>query len=348
MKHQEPRKQVQTVVQRVAQSGIILKKGGEVPELGQVNRMPRTLSQDVRDPGARPMDAAAERQERLRRGIVVGWSVSLGVVAVAALVVAFAVWVRPILNRAKDTTERQRLATDARVRKVSRFASPTEDEAVMAVRRALDSATVEDVARTMRLGRHRPEDVLKSMAELKRNDGRILEEIWLGSVDKNGLSLEGVELSYDEFDPAVNRLALLTPDNKGVWKMDYEAFARVVEPSWPEILDRKDGEGIVRVWVVRERYYNGPFMNDKEWVAYTMASQDMDEVLVGYCRRWSAQHRALELMWEDVEGSTVRATLEIERVEGAERRQFQINRVLAEDWVMGDRPFDELLGGGLR
>ena len=36
-----------------------------------------------------------------------------------------------------------------------------------------------------------------------------------------------------------------------------------------------------------------------------------------------------------------RAILEIRRVEGAEPRQLEISRVLAEDWVMGDAPFDE-------
>ena len=33
--------------------------------------------------------------------------------------------------------------------------------------------------------------------------------------------------------------------------------------------------------------------------------------------------------------------LEIRRIEGAESRQFEITRVLAEDWVMSAKPFDE-------
>jgi hypothetical protein len=36
-----------------------------------------------------------------------------------------------------------------------------------------------------------------------------------------------------------------------------------------------------------------------------------------------------------------RATLEIRRTEGAGDRQFEITRVMAEDWVMSATPFDE-------
>jgi hypothetical protein len=33
--------------------------------------------------------------------------------------------------------------------------------------------------------------------------------------------------------------------------------------------------------------------------------------------------------------------MEIQRVEGAESRQFEILKVVAEDWVVGEVPFDE-------
>ncbi len=93
--------------------------------------------------------------------------------------------------------------------------------------------------------------------------------------------------------------------------------------------------------LARDRYFNGPFHDEGVWAAYCMVSPDMDELLVGYCKRDSDQFRAMELMWSNDETLVTRATLEIERVEGGDRRQFKIARVLAEDWVMGDRPFDE-------
>ena len=36
-----------------------------------------------------------------------------------------------------------------------------------------------------------------------------------------------------------------------------------------------------------------------------------------------------------------RATLGLERVEGAETRQFRIKRVLAQDWLVGDVAADQ-------
>lgn len=40
-------------------------------------------------------------------------------------------------------------------------------------------------------------------------------------------------------------------------------------------------------------------------------------------------------------GNLKRMTLELRHVEGAQPRQVQISRVVAEDWVVGDRMFDE-------
>jgi hypothetical protein len=37
----------------------------------------------------------------------------------------------------------------------------------------------------------------------------------------------------------------------------------------------------------------------------------------------------------------IRVTLEIRRTAGAESRQFEITRVLAEEWVLAAAPFDE-------
>ena len=97
----------------------------------------------------------------------------------------------------------------------------------------------------------------------------------------------------------------------------------------------------MRVSLAQDRYYNGPFADDTKWVAYGMVSPDMNDLLVGYCVRDSPQHRALELMWLNDQIEVLRATLEIRRVEGAERRQFEISQVLAEDWVMAEETFQQ-------
>ena len=331
------------MVLRVAQRGVILKKGAEAPELGEVGRVRQAPREESVDVSQRPMDPETLKRERLRRAIVLGWSIALGLAAVGAVVAAFVMWLQPILNRQKDTSERDRLAYEARVKKVSKYRSPTEDEALALVKRVLAVRTEEEVAELIRPGATPPAAVIEGLAALKKADGRIVEEIWLGCIDKNGLQLEGVELRFDKVKEAKNRLALLTPDEKGRWQMDYDAFARRGEPSWDKLLEEGTVQGVVRAWIERERYYNGPFMDDKKWISYAIVSQDMDEELVGYCEKWKIQHRAMELMLKGVNKPTVRATLEIRRVEGAERRQFQIVRVLAEDWVLAARPFDEIM-----
>jgi hypothetical protein len=349
-------------VQRVAQSGVILKKGADAPELGEVNRVWQAPRMESWDPALRPKDEATLRREQLRRAIVMGWSIALGVGAVAAVVVSFVIWLQPILNREKDVTERNRQASEVRVRKISKFKSPTEDEALALVNSALAARTEADVRKLIRLGpltvpgpaeagrgdspgHATPAAVAEQLAAMQQTDGRIVEQNWLGSIDKNGLSLEGVELIFDEHDRTKNRLAILTPDERGIWQVDFAAYARSVDPPWEQLMDEGTPAGVVRVWVARDRYYNGPFLSDVQWVAYALASQDMAEPLFGYCRRWSAQHRAMELMWEGSGNLTARATLEVRRVPGAERQQFEITRVLAEDWVLAEHPFDEIMSG---
>jgi hypothetical protein len=71
-----------------------------------------------------------------------------------------------------------------------------------------------------------------------------------------------------------------------------------------------------------------------------MASHDTELVILGYCKVDSPQAAAIKWIFSN-EGSINRVTLEIRRVEGAESRQFEISRVLAADWIVGNVPFDE-------
>jgi hypothetical protein len=159
-------------------------------------------------------------------------------------------------------------------------------------------------------------------------------------MDANGLSIDGVLVSFKGVERPIPRLALLTPDAAGRWKVDFEAFARVVKPSWNDILEKGAALARVRVYVAKDSYYNGAFSDDKQWVCHRMASPDTEQILFGYCRVGSRQAAALNWMFSKEE-SVTRATLEIRRVEGADSRQFEILKVIAGDWVVGEVPFDE-------
>ena len=64
------------------------------------------------------------------------------------------------------------------------------------------------------------------------------------------------------------------------------------------------------------------------------------QLLHGYCKEGSAQAKAMARIFK-VALRVHRVTLELLRVKGAEPRQFEITRVLGEDWVLTPKPFDE-------
>lgn len=340
---------------RGVQKGVTTRNVGSSPTLGRVERMPgvgrprgwssrRADGNDGVGDGShrrRRHDKARVRQRRTLRMVIAVWSIVFGVLALGILGLAVFFWLRSMSDRAQDTTEQDRIAEDSRTRKASKFESPSKPEALELVRNALAVSNPDGVAAVIRPGSMTPEEVVDKLRAITTKDGAIASMVWLSSIDKNGMLLEGVEVMYARTDKKVKRLAMLTPDARGAWKLDFPAFVRQVEPAWEKLLDGEESVGVVRVSVARDRYYNGPFQDEGVWAAYGMVSPDMNELLVGYCKRSSDQYRAMELMWLNDETQVLRATLQIEQVEGGDRRQFAITRVLAEDWVMGERPFDE-------
>ena len=234
-------------------------------------------------------------------------------------------------------------------RVVSQFKSPTEAEALGMVKRVMAMAIVHpsEVAGYFRLGASSAEDVIKFLRGMKESDGRVSGFTWHGSMDANGLLIDGVVVNSQLGQTPRQRLAMLTPDEKGKWRIDFEAFARVVKPSWSELLEKNAASGVVRVVVAKDTYFNGPFQDESQWICFGMGSPDTEVILLGYCRRGSPQAQALEwiVSKDKMAGSAARslkrATLEIQRREGAEARQFEITRVLAEDWIVSGVAFDE-------
>lgn len=227
---------------------------------------------------------------------------------------------------------------------VSAFESPTEGVALELVKQALALRDPAEVERFFRIGPAEPAAVVGFLEGMEAADGAVTGLQWLSSMDANGMLIDGVLVSTSKDGTPRNRLALLTPDEKGAWKIDFEAFARTVTPSWDELLAEDGGCGEVRVIVARDSYYNGPFKDDQQWECYGMASPDHDTILLGYCRKDTPQARAMARIFSEDKSEMNqrlnRATLELRRPEGAELRQFEIIRVLAEDWVLGDEPFD--------
>lgn len=289
-----------------------------------------------------PSDADVTQRQWRGRVQLVAWAVAIGLVSLAALTVAFIFWLHPQLTGKRDPEKLAQAATQPGG--LFKIKSLSPDEATVLVKKALGLRNAGEVEAMIRIGPMSAQEVVDYLKAMKSVDGEIKHFDWLGSIGKNGLSLEWVQVSFGGGDKPHSRLAVLTPDAKGVWKLDFAAFARWVKPSWKDLIEQNGESAVVRVNAVKDTYFNGSFRDERIWAAYKLESPDAEEILVGYCKRDSAQQRAMESLWRLGEGAVTRVTLEIRRPQnaaGAERSLFEITRVLAEDWVMGDKPLDE-------
>jgi hypothetical protein len=334
-------------VQRSVRVQRVDRTAGDAPSIGRVARVPGTgLPKGKKRRKKRGESGRGSRLRRNRRKVVIAWSIVFMLLSLGTIGICVLLWVKP--NRGDET-----LAADGSVLPVgvqkrvqSKFASPSEEETRLIVSNALkvrDSAKVED---HFRIGRGGREAVVDFLIHSEDRDGLVDGFDWLSSLDANNLLLEGVLVRSRKGDKSGDRIALLTPDESGRWKVDFDAFARTCDPPWPKVLEPETPKATVRVIVKKDLYYNGPFSSDEDWDCYALASPDHEQTLLGYCRRDSAQAKAMEEImahlkeWGDT-AIMARTVLEIRRVEGADKRQFEISRVLAQDWVLGAVPFDE-------
>lgn len=279
-----------------------------------------------------------------RPHLLLRWSI-VWVAASAVVILGFVMfWLRAHRTAGIRTNA---LPVPAEVRVASRFVPPDESEAAEIVRRAIATRDPAMVGNCIRPGDAAPSEVVDFMAATKERDGGIEPLLWLGRLDVVGMEVEGVLVGFRGRTPPVHRLALLVPDDAGIWKLDFEAFARWSRPSWKEFLEGRAERMRVRVLVARDSYYNGPFMDEDHWLSFSLATSDLQgllpdgmENLNGYCRKDSPQAKALERIIGETARSR-RVTLEIRRTEAAGDRQFEITRVLASDWVLPPRPYDE-------
>lgn len=321
---------------------------GDAPSLGRLARARGTgLPKGILRRKRRSESGRNHWVRSSARKVIGTWSVVLAALAMGILVGALWVSLRGGMTRTTAEVGREVVAAAAvEPRVVSRFESPSQQVALDRVKRAMRIREPGQVEEFFRLGTASSAEVVEFLRGREEVDGAITGYDWLSSMDANGLLIDGVVVNSMLGDKPRNRLALLTPDEAGRWKIDFDAFARTVEPSWSEFMAGNAGPGRVCVMVAKDSYYNGPFRDEAQWSCYGMASPDLDQFLLGYCRQGSPQAAAMERI---VSNGNVRpgdkglnrALLEILPGEGAESRQFEITRVLAEDWVMSAKPFDE-------
>lgn len=322
---------------------------GDAPKIGKVARFRegdtnaggRRRRRRVGTGGGKSMTAA-------RRRVILTWSAVLGLLTLLVLGGFMGLWLGAHVGKKAVSSDKVSAKTETQVRVVSKFPSPSENEALSLVKQAVTNRDPEKVKTYFHPGGANPAEVVTYFADSETRGDRILSYKWLSSMDKDGMLMEGVLVVYSGEKRPDERLAFLMPDEQGVWKVDFDAFARTIRPSWKDFMERKADHAQVRVFVGKDTYYNGPFKDEGQWVCYGMRFPESEELLRGYCRVGSRQAHALEGIFSGrsilSEGTPMsRAILEIKWKEGAESRQFEITRVFAEDWVLPPTPLDERL-----
>jgi hypothetical protein len=320
------------------------REAGDAPPLGRVVRV-----RDAKGGGAKSGMKGHGNVGLLLRNVahrrkILLWSV-VSSIATLGLIGGFMVfWMRSHRQVASGDGSTPRLGD---VRIVSKFPSPSEAEALELVKRALANRDPERVESYFRLDAVDAKGVVEFLDGAEAREGQAVSFDWQGSMDVEGLLLDGVLIKYTGIQRPVERLVLLTPDDTGVWKIDFDAFARTSIPPWEELLGKRVDHARVRVMIARDVYYNGPFVDETKWICFGMASPESNGILTedasllrGYCKAGSPQAKALKRMFSGGE-RIHRATLEIGRIANSESRQFEIRRVLADDWVLTSTPYDE-------
>ena len=277
---------------------------------------------------------------------MIAWSIVFTLISLGTICICVMLWVKPNRGDEELVSDGGMVPVGVQKRVQSKFASPSEEESLAIVSRALKVRDPGLVGKCFRTGVGGEDAVIDFLLHREDLEGVVDGFDWLSSLDSNNLLIEGVLVRTRKGDKIADRLALLTPDETGSWRVDFDAFARICEPAWEQVVKPETSMAKVRAIVRKDLYFNGPFHSDEEWDCFVLASPDHEETLLGYCRRDTAQARAMEqimarLEESGVESKLARAFLEIRRVEGASARQFEISRVLAQDWVMGPQPFDE-------
>lgn len=317
---------------------------GRVPKIGQAHTDPRGRLCDQQE--------ASVPDETENKRVILAWSLGLIMVTVIVLGTIFAYW---ISQRAATHTP---AAIQAEVTQAATapqtvdlpHTPPSEQEALDMVKKALEITSPDEVANRYLPGPHSPEKVFEFVRSVADDNGRQL--FWLGNMNANGLQIEGVAIQAEGAEGPRRRLALLTPDEAGVWKIDFDALAETTTPGWSDWQKPGPLEGVMRVAFMPDLYYNGRYMDEREWACYSIFSVDAEASFFAYCKRASDQYRAMETILKRYHRSlpvtknqihAPRVVIAVSRSAESPPRQVEITGVLAEGLIPSSAPFDQTI-----
>lgn len=325
------------------------RKTGDAPDIGRVARIPGAgnASGKVRrrrrsDPSQRTFgDKRRIRKNQARRFAIKLWISLILLACCGAIATGLILWLRSQDDRKNISAQRNNPAILMPTLDITDFPPPSEGDALRIFLGALaarNEATLRQYVRDT--DEADVDQMLAFFADSRNRDGKFSSHQWVGSSDTDSLQIQTLGIVFDGAERPTHRLAQLLPDAAGNWQLDFPAYARWCDPPI-RLMDTDGGYpgGRIRCFIAPDAYYNGPFADDRKWASIAIASHETTTTGIGYVRLGSPQHRAIMAIF-DGQPRRTRAILEIQRREGAQTRQFEITRVLAAGWVLGDIPID--------
>jgi hypothetical protein len=315
------------------------RKIGEAPHIGKVTRTPQSALSNRR---GRSRHASRKKQSHTA---IKAWSGLLFVVALAVLVVMAALYFRGEAAKRTNSTKPSYASTALD----NAFASGQENEVPsLGQAKALEIVTTAlEIRDPLMFSEYfippaigTPAEAIAELSQIIVAEGPIVRTQWLGPKFANGRFIEEVVVFTEKDGTKLNRLAQLVPTSGGDWRIDFDSFTRASSAAWEYIINDQIPVAEVRVFLTEDSYYNGMFADDRIWQAYALVSPDAPQILYGYSKKGSPQHSALSRILS-AESKLHRATLQVSKLSESGTRQFEISKVLAENWVGGEQPFDE-------
>lgn len=312
---------------------------GSAPDLGRVNR---AGTGGGRHPGMvrRKRRKKPSAEQRFRTRV---WMFSL--TAVTALGVTLAVLLALRHEREAPPAEEAGTAPaflQPPPRLPVRIASPPAEVVLALVKETLAIRKPEVLAAKARLDGMTPEEGVEFLSKLPPRGSGVTDLEWVGAMDANDTPIEGVLVRYGA-SAGGDRIAMLTPDPDGKWRLDLSAYARRSSMSWEQLQNGEPVEALMRAYLAPDNYYNGEFSDERSWACYGLTSPDSSTLFMGYCEKGGPVHKALEAVTKD--RRLGRAAVRVIRTGKVGSRQCRILSVVSEDWVISGARFDVKFGG---
>lgn len=317
---------------------------GSSPEIGKIGRIstePRRRRKRSTGTGKR-----SSRSRRRTSRVLTNWLIL--VLSLTGLVIG-GVLFWSFLN--------QKSPEPLPVAQAAQVPSLPSDEALSMVERMLSAKKAMDLEGLIRPGELSIYEAFDFLEKLRSQGTSIPLPQWFGAVDSLSVPIELVTINYSD---SVRRTALFTLDRHGDWKLDFDAFAELCIPDFSALLEGREDEGLLRVHLSKDSYFNAYFADENEWDCFLLKHPRIDTNLYGYCKRGSRAHSAMMALYQRAlqhaslddaaagrrspsSPAESRATVYVKHPTGAEARQFEITHVISDDWVISDKPLDERL-----